>query len=67
MRNALYRNTRTVTCTLFVAAAGMLAAGPMSADPLNRLSADFQNNTSIGSSEILRIWFRPGSSLTQRR
>jgi hypothetical protein len=29
---------------------GLLAAGPLSADPLNRLSADFQNNTSVGGS-----------------
>jgi hypothetical protein len=50
MRNELYRDARTVTCTLFVAAAGLLGAGPLSADPLNRLSADFQNNTSIGGS-----------------
>jgi len=40
---------------------GLLAAGPLSADPLNRLSADFQNSTSLGGgTEIATNLAPPG-------
>ncbi len=38
------------TRTLTLAAAGLLVAGSLSAEPLRRLTAEFQNNTSVGGS-----------------
>jgi hypothetical protein len=51
MQNAHRKDTLTVPRTLFAAAAGLLIAGPLSADPLQRLSADFQN-TASGANEV---------------
>src|SRR5438105_2177007 len=39
-----------LTSALALAAAGLCVAGPVSASNLQRLSAEFQNNTSVGGS-----------------
>jgi len=44
------RMRRCLTSALALAAAGLFVAGPVSAANLQRLSAEFQNNTSIGGS-----------------
>jgi hypothetical protein len=44
MRYGSARNPRTIIATLLLAAAGLLVAGSVSAEPLQRLSAESQLN-----------------------